>query len=362
MPWCPHCKKEYPDTVTFCDDCVTNLVDVLPDTKEYIPFFQGEKRSIAEKLAKYFEHSNLETKIHYDEEKDFYILSIPAGSEADAKKYYQAFYFEERARIEAEEKNMDSIKDIDESNIVPEHSYTAADLEISENAGFDVEEEVAAAKTDTPPPDSNPDTTQRFDSGQVQEDASPDNPADESDSKPLEENTEDESEDTDDEPKPSSLRAFMTGSGSYVMKSEKYKDYAGTLYIFLILGIAGIVFVILNIAGVLTLLNGFFPNLIMGALFLFFIYEALSTGKKAKKLKLEIEEENKLTHKINEWLTHNITEEFLTSISNPDISDELDYMKKADTIREMLMKEFGEQNPDYLDRLIEEFYSEVIDK
>ena len=35
------------------------------------------------------------------------------------------------------------------------------------------------------------------------------------------------------------------------MKSEKYKDYMGTLYMFLILGLAGIIFVILNIIGVL---------------------------------------------------------------------------------------------------------------
>ena len=44
--------------------------------QEYIPFFQGEKRIIAEKLANFFEYSDLESKIHYDQENDVYVLSI----------------------------------------------------------------------------------------------------------------------------------------------------------------------------------------------------------------------------------------------------------------------------------------------
>jgi hypothetical protein len=36
-------------------------------------------------------------------------------------------------------------------------------------------------------------------------------------------------------------------------------------------------------------------------------------------------------------------------------------MKQTDTIRDMLLAEFGEQNHDYLDRLIEEYYNQVFD-
>ncbi len=157
------------------------------------------------------------------------------------------------------------------------------------------------------------------------------------------------------------MKSLLSSSGSYVMKSEKYKDYKGTEYVFLLLGIAGLIFVFLNIIEVLTLLYGLFPNLIMGALFVFFIYVGLSTGKKARLLKEEIEAENELTAKIIEWLHTTVTDEFLASITNSDLSEELDYIKKTETIRDMLNKEFGEQNRDYLDRLIEEFYSETFD-
>ena len=37
--------------------------------QEFMPFFQAERRSIAEKLANYFNSSGLETKIYFDEKE-----------------------------------------------------------------------------------------------------------------------------------------------------------------------------------------------------------------------------------------------------------------------------------------------------
>ncbi|NLL72571.1 MAG: hypothetical protein GX237_03495 [Clostridiales bacterium] len=294
--------------------------------QEYSPFFQGEKRSVTEKLAKFFEQSDLESKIHFDEEKLVYILSVPTDKEKEAKKLYQAFYFAERERIENmenDESNSDSLEEYDQSNVINGNLF---DEDISE----EVKEEIALSES------SSSDI-------------------------PSSENPEDSQDTQDTEETPDSTTSLFSGSGSYVMKSEKYNDYRGTFFIFLFMGIAGLIFVILNITEVLTLLYGIFPNTIMGALFLFFIYVGISTGIKAKQLRYEIEEENQLTEKINSWLSKNITKEFLSSISNKDISVELDYIKKAETIRDMLLKEFGDLNPDYLDRLIEEYYSENFD-
>ena len=60
-------------------------------------------------------------------------------------------------------------------------------------------------------------------------------------------------------------------------------------------------------------------------------------------------------------VTKTVTKDFLASISNDNLSEELNYMKQTDTIRDMLLAEFGEQNHDYLDRLIEEYYNQVFD-
>jgi hypothetical protein len=141
------------------------------------------------------------------------------------------------------------------------------------------------------------------------------------------------------------------------MKADEYKDLTGSVWIFLVFGVAGFVFVILNVIGILSIFSGWVPNAVMGALFLSFIYIAISTNQKAKKIQSEIEAENELTEKINEWLEQNVTESFLASLDDSNTSEELNYIKKIDTIKEMLIQEFGHQNLSYLDRVIEDFYA-----
>lgn len=309
--------------------------------QDYIPFFQAEKRSIAEKLAKYFEYSGLEAKIHFDEEIDSYILSVPADKEKEAKKFYQAFYFVERDRIENEEKSQDSLDEYDESNILSETS----DEEASEaETAID---EVAVAETHEADDDEASNLVEVSDLDEAYDDVA--------------EGSDEASNDSPDD-EDAKIKSLLSESGAYVTKAEKYQDYVGSRYVFLLLGLLGLIFVFLNVIEVFSILYGLFPNLIMTALFIFFIYIGLSTGKKAKQIKKEIDEENQLTEKINEWLRTNVTEEFLASISNPNVSEELDYIKKTDTIRDMLIKEFGEQNVNYLDRLIEEYYTATFDK
>lgn len=326
--------------------------------EKYVPFFQGEKRSITERLAAYFEQHGIDSKINYDEEKEAYILSVPADKENEAKKRYQDFYFSELERVEMERKNNPD-------------SYDLTDLLTDEATNY-VYPNIATMGTSSDDAENSFDDTandEASDPGEVTYDTYEydNDPAyavtaeTEEDTETVSGDSQDENQDEGEDDEKATVRRLMSGSGNYVFKSEKYKDYTGTVYIFLILGIAGIIFVILNVTKVLTLLQGFFPNLVMGALFLFFIFEAIAIGKKAKKLKAEIEEENKLTDKINEWLRNTVTKEFLTSISNDQLSEELDYIKKAETIRDMLIKEFGEQNHDYLDRLIEEYYSKTFD-
>jgi len=364
-----------------------NGVEIM---QKFVPFFQGEKRIITERLAEYFEQNGLETKIHYDEKLDSYILSVPEDKDKDARKLYQEFYFKERERVEREEKNKDFLHNYDEANMfakttldeIPKEAvsdpeedtaddientlYTAADIRENEdslarpdNSDSYADSANSGGKLIT----AKSDDTDRIDYGSLTNyngqsygvgSGDETEQADQTDA----EDTEDEKSDGD----MATLKRLLSGSGNYVFKSEKYRDYIGSFYIFLLLGIGGIIFVILNIAKVLNLLNGIFPNLIMAAFFILFIYEGISAGIKAKELKSEAEEENKLTEKINEWLKNTVTKEFLDSIGRNGSSEELDYIKKVDTIRDMLLKEFGDINTDYLDRLIEEYYSKNFDK
>lgn len=156
--------------------------------------------------------------------------------------------------------------------------------------------------------------------------------------------------------------ASTPNSSSYVMKEDQYKDYSSTVWIFLLMGIAGIIFVILNLIGTLTFLNGLFPNVVMGALFLFFIYVGVSTYQKAKKIQSEIADEKQLTEQINGWLKEHLTKDYVSSLQDDTLSEELNYIRMTEQIKDQLMAEFGTQNEAYLDHLIEEYYSANIEE
>ncbi|WP_197661213.1 SUR7/PalI family protein [Mobilitalea sibirica] len=324
---------EYREGIDLCSDCKVELVDQLQEEDDFLPFFQAELKSVADKLKDYFEYSKLNSKVQYDEENEVYILSVPADQVKQAKKLYQAFYFVERERQEKE---------------ALEKQLQGSDLEASD-VDHDTLEDASLADNHE---DSMNDETQ---GNTISEDPSDDQEDVDADAEQLTDYEEDNNESdlyTDEE----------ETSAPYIMKADQYKDYNATVWIFSLFGIGGIIVVILNIVGILSFFNGLFPNLIMSGLFLFFLYIGLSTSKKAKLIQADIDAENKLTEKINLWLEENITESFLASIHDESISEELNYLKKVNKIKLMLNDEFGKQNSSYLDRLIEEYYSNTFEK
>lgn len=327
MPWCPKCKMEYREGIEICSDCKIELVSELPEEMEFIPFFQADDKKVADKLVKYFEYSQLKSSVSFDEENKVYIVSIPSEKEKQAKKLYQAFYFVEWEKLEKNESAL-AASSVDEGNF---------EQELSNN---DVVIDNVADEATT-------DAIQEFnDNFSVYENNS---------------SEDDKTMEADLSNRDDAEQGRKESNAAYVMKSDQYKDLASTIWTFLILGIAGFVVVILNIIDVLHFLNGPLPIVVMGALFLFFIYVGLSTIKKAKKVKSEIKEENERTEQINEWLKQNVTEHFLASLRDESISEELNYIKQSEDIKKLLIKEFGELNTSYLDRLIEEFYDSNFD-
>jgi hypothetical protein len=328
MPWCPNCKMEYQNGFTVCSDCKIDLVEDLEQAEGLVPFFQAEDKRIAEKLVRFFKYSDLKSSLEYDEENEIYIVNIPPRKQAQAKKLYQAFYFVERELMEKGESDLVPSRSLEENNedgteVNETPDFTDKYSDDTEESSLDTDETDEYSHSD--PDDTNEDDTYQNET-----------PGDDISSYEEEDDTT-----------------------VYVMKADQYKDLAGTVWIFLIFGVAGLIVVALNLAGILSLFNGWLPNTVMGALFLLFIYIAISTNQKAKKLQKEIDAENKLTKEINSWLELNITDRFLSSLKDNNISDELNYIKITDTIKETLLKEFGTQNLAYLDRLIEEYYNKT---
>jgi hypothetical protein len=330
MPWCPNCKAEYQDGFTVCSDCKIDLVESLEvKVENYVAFFQAEDKKIADKLVRYFEYSDLKSKVHFDEENELFVVSIPPKQEKQAKKLYQAFYFVERDNLSKGELDQNSLT-TDKGTTEKSEESIASHTDVAEA----IEETLDASKELV-----DDSMYEHFDEDKVSEE-------------------ENEAEIPDEE-----FTGINTEESSsiYIMKADQYKDLASTVWIFLFFGIAGLVFVALNAIGILSFFNGLLPNTVMGAVFLFFIYIAITTNQKAKKVQAEIDAENKLTQELNQWLQHHVTESFLSSIHNDTISDELNYLKKVDTMKELLIKEFGNQNLAYLDRVIEEYYSKTFE-
>lgn len=333
MPWCPNCKTEYQEGYTVCKDCKAELVAEL--ATELIPFVQSDSKKVAEKLVRYLEYSGLEAKIEFNEESEMYQIYIPEDKEKDARKLYQAFIFVER------------------ENLVKGH----ADAEDSEN-----DESLSAASLDNSEADNHSTDDEGPEASYVSSEAAEDFFDENSAKSDAEMGPSSESEDDEDDyASEEQSQSDAENTSVYVMKSEQYKDLAGTVWVFLGLGVLGLIFVILNVLEVIQILYGWMPNLVMGALFVIFIYIGISTKQKAKKIQSEIDEENRLTKEINQWLEININERFLEEVKDPGISDELNYLKAIATIKEMLIKEFGPQNMAYLDRLIDEYYSSTFE-
>jgi len=333
MPWCPNCKTEYQDGVKECSDCKTTLVDKLEDepVSELIPFFMAEDKKVAEKLANFFNYSNLHSAVSYDEENDCYIVSIDPERQLEAKKLYQAFYIVESERMQKNESEKSSKADTDI---------------INESQTEDADTDTITVSADSPESNS-PIIIEEEDDYDLDADslyeAHPKKAAD------SVQNSDSVSDDEDDD-------------SPYIMKADRYKDLMSTVWLFLIFGIGGLIFILLNVVGILDVFNYWLPYVIMSALFIFFIYVAISTYSKARKLKAEIAEEENMIKQINEWLESHVTEDFLRQINDEGATTEVNYLKQTKTIKDMLIEEFGKQNPAFLDRLIEEYYSRTFDK
>ena len=349
MPWCPKCKTEYRKGFTTCSDCNTPLVEKLVD-EEMIPFFQAEEKRIADKLVRYFEYSGLPSDIRYYEDNQIYVVSVPAKKQAEAKKLYQAFYFVEREKAE-NDKMDDSSIDNSKLRILAEENDTKEQADPKDTG---IPMKAAIKETVVPENISTEDTADTVPADTGTEDTV---------GAVFEDTTEEETDNFSsvDEVPPEYNPDEEEGPVTYMLKSEQYKDLNATFWIFLIFGIAGILILVLNLAGIFDFINGAISNIVMGVLFIFFLYVALSTHHKARKVQAEIEAENKLTEEINQWLSANITEEFLSSIHIDSISPELNYMRASETIHEMLIKEFGPQNNAYLDRLLDDYYNRTFD-
>lgn len=296
---------EYREGIKECADCGTALVDDATENQTHeSELVRLETEENAQKLIEFLRYSKIDQVSYaYDEKDQAYVITVNENDLTEANKLFQAFY---TAETEAEEKaakeNVKSNPD-EPTNSSFEHAFDEND------ADKDCEGEEYATK---------------------------------------------DSKDTNSF---NDLRA-ASKSSVYVKKSDQFKDLRSTGYIFLVVGIGGLIVLLLNILGIFTFYQGYFAWTVMGILFSIFLIVGFGTLKHSKQVQGQIAEEDTLTNTINTWLEKTITQEVLDSVIDPNEADEINYFKQTEYIKKGILDEFDKDLDDsYVDLLVEEFYN-----
>ena len=149
----------------------------------------------------------------------------------------------------------------------------------------------------------------------------------------------------------------------YINKEEEYNDLKSSAIIFIIVSILGAAFLVVNIVGLVSFISGTFSHVILSIMFLALFFIGLSTLKKAKAVKIEIKTEKDKSKSINNWLLENITKENMNDFLDYETfdNDEIYFLNFTEKMKSVIKEEFGEQDDNYLDRLVEEYYSDHLE-
>lgn len=152
----------------------------------------------------------------------------------------------------------------------------------------------------------------------------------------------------------------------YVNNEEKAEENRTSAYTLLLVGGAGFILVILFFAGVIdirmSLINKYMVTGVMGALFFLFIIMGSISMKNSRILKKKACKENNLTVEIKKWCVENLKKEQIDRfLDNGEEMDELKYFQRFDYVKNAVQKQFVNLDEGYLDRLVEEVYSEIFE-
>ena len=99
---------------------------------------------------------------------------------------------------------------------------------------------------------------------------------------------------------------------------------------------------------------------VMGVVFILFIIMGIVSLRNSRILRKEAHKENNLTAEIKKWCIENLYEDEIDRLLDVEQqSVELKYFQRFDYVKSTIQNQFMNLDEDYLDRLIEEIYSEI---
>ena len=144
----------------------------------------------------------------------------------------------------------------------------------------------------------------------------------------------------------------------YTNAEDSFKENMSTAWSFLGIGVVGTVFTILNLTGVLHIMQGFMQKGISLLLFLGFMVYGIIVIRSKKDMLAKIEKEKSDRNKFKDWMREKFTDEVLSNLGTMEASAEELELLQINYMSEELVKHFPEINPNFADRLAEEFFEE----
>lgn len=144
----------------------------------------------------------------------------------------------------------------------------------------------------------------------------------------------------------------------YTNAEDSFKENMSTAWSFLGIGVVGTVFTILNLTGVLHIMQGFMQKGISLLLFLGFMVYGIIVIRSKKDMLAKIEKEKSDRNKFKDWMREKFKDEVLSNLGTMEASAEELELLQINYMSEELVKHFPEINPNFADRLAEEFFEE----
>ena len=144
----------------------------------------------------------------------------------------------------------------------------------------------------------------------------------------------------------------------YTNAEDSFNENMSTAWSFLGIGAAGFIFTLLNILGVLNIMQGFMQKGVAALLFLGFMIYGIIVIRSKKDMLAKVEKEKADRKKYTDWMKEKFTEEVLSNLGTMEASAEELELLQINYMSEELVRHFPEINPNFADRLAEDFFEE----
>ena len=154
----------------------------------------------------------------------------------------------------------------------------------------------------------------------------------------------------------------LTGSPVYTKKADEYKDLRGTGFTFVILSSLGLIYLLLCQMDIIPIHYNVIAMIVLAGMFVLFMGIGISSFINAKAIKEVIGDEEEATHDILDWLHEHAGKERLDGLHEEEETQEEYYLRISELLTEELSEEYPTAEESYLELLLEEYLSEVLDE